>query len=195
MLDSFKKPDVKAPRYRATCLNMMNRVLFKKFIDKYPEYKGRDYEEFKQNINTFNEALWKTALEYRDGVELPESLGNLFIGTCWKKKSRNINFGKSAEYGKLLTNQNYETDGKICKIFYTNYNNKYRFTNRVMWMFKGARDFKRTLAKWYPENWKMYMHIDPNLKVNKLYKKKLQRDYMKDQTKKMLDYYNEFDMD
>jgi hypothetical protein len=195
MLDDFKKPDVKAPRHRPTGLNILNKELYDKFIEKYPEHKEHGYEQFKKIIYTFNEALWKEAVENRDGVELPESLGNLFIGTCWRTKRKNINFGRSAEYEKTLTNQNHETDGKVCKIFYTNYNNKYRFVNRVMWTFQGCRDFKRTLAKHYPENWKKYIHIDPNLRINKLYKKKIQRDYMQAQAKRMEKFYNEFDMD
>ena len=195
MLEDFKKPDVKAPRHRPKTLNIINGDLFKKFLEKYPEYKEHDYEEFKNILYTFNEALCSTAIEHRDGVELPESLGNIFIGTCWKPKRRNLNFGKSSQYEKALTNHNHDTDGKICKIFYTNYQNKYRFTNRVMWMFQGCRDFKRTLSKEYRENWKRYIHIDPNLKINKLYKKRMQRDYMKHKDKAMLDYYNEFDMD
>lgn len=195
MLEEYKKPDLNAPRYRPNCLNLLNRETFKKFLEKYPEYKDRDYKEFEENISTFNETLWKTVIEHRDGVELPESLGNIFIGTCWKKKRQNIDFNKSAKYGKVITNHNLATDGKLAKIFYTNYNNKYRFTNRVMWMFKGTRDFKRELGAVYPQEWKKYREIDPNLKINKLYKRRLNRDKMVAKDAKMLEYYNEFDMD
>lgn len=195
MLKDYKAPDIKAPRYRPKSLNLLNGETFKKFIEKYPEHKECDYEQFKEIINTFNEKIWKTVLEHRDGVELPESLGNVFIGTCWKKKKQNIDFNKSAKYGKLITNHNHETDGKLAKIFYTNYNNKYRFTNRVMWMFKGCRDFKRELGATYPTEWKKYREIDPNLKINKLYKRRMKRDMMQKREALMMEYYNEFDMD
>ena len=195
MLGEFKKPDLKAPRYRPNSINILNRQLFKKFIEKYPEYKNKDYEEFKRNINSFNEALWMSTIENRNGVELPENLGNIFIATCWKTKRKNIDFGKSTKYGKELSNHNHETDGKNCKIFYTNYENKYRFTNRILWTFQGCRDYKRMVAKTYPQNWKMYIHIDPNSKINKLYKKRMRRQYMQKNERAMLDYYNEFDMD
>ena len=195
MSEQYKGPDVKAPRYRPTSHNLLSRELYSKFLEKYPEHKHHDFEEFKKNISIFNETIWKTALEHRDGVDLPEGLGNIFIGTCWTKKKKNVDFHKSAVHGMIITNQNYETDGKLGKIFYTNYNNKYRFANRVMWMFKGCRDFKRTMGKIYPQEWKKYIHIDPNQKINKLYKKTVLRDMMRKQEKKMLDYYNEFDMD
>lgn len=195
MSKGFKTPDVKAPRYRPKTLVLLGPDLYKKFIEKYPEYKEHEYEEFKRNIATFNETLWKTALEHRDGVDLPEGLGNVFIGTCWKKKKVNIDYVESAKHNMLITNHNHETDGKLGKIFYTNYNNKYRFTNRVMWMFKGCRDFKRTMAKVYPEQWKKYIHVDPNLKINKLYRKAVKRDIARKINTRLLDYYNEFDMD
>jgi hypothetical protein len=195
MSKGFKKPDLNAPRYRPKTVVLLSPDLYKKFIEKYPEHKERTYAEFKRNISTFNEELWKTAIEYRDGVDLPEGLGNIFIGTCWKKKKINIDFAKSNMYNMTITNHNHHTDGKLAKIFYTNYNNKYRFANRIMWMFKGSRDFKRSVAKAYPENWKKYIDVDPNLKINKLYRKQLKRDAAKKVNEKFIDMYNEFDMD
>lgn len=193
-MKAFKKPDIKGPRYRPTVTCILNHDLFKRFLEKYPEYKHHKIETFKEIINTFNEELWKSAIEYRDGIELPESLGNIFIGTCWKAKRKNINMSKSIKYNQTITNQNYETDGKLGKIFYTNYNNKYRFRNRVMWMFTGHRNFKRSVAEVYPVEWKKYIAVDPNLRINKLYKRKMAADYMQMQTKRMLEYYDEFDM-
>lgn len=195
MLEDFKKPDVKAPRYRAQTTSLMSLKLYKKFLDKFPEHKHHSFEQFKRNIDMFNEAIWKMAIEHRDGIELPESLGNIFIGTCWKTKRRNINFGKSCKYGKAVTNHNYETDGKIGKIFYTNYQNKYRFPNRVFWMFRGIREFKRMVAQVYPTQWKRYIHVDPDLMINKLYKKRKAREYMQKQTAALSEFYNEFEID
>jgi hypothetical protein len=195
MLEDFKKPDLKAPRYRSTNLNLMNRDTFKRFVEKYPEYQGYDYDYFKKIVNTFNEELWNTAIEHRDGIELPENLGNVFIGTCWKPKRKNIACGKSQKYGKTLTHQNHETDGRLAKIFYTNYKNKYRFTNRVMWMFTGCRDFKRKVAEVYPNDWKKYIQVDPNSRINNLYRRRLMRDKMERRSERMMEYYNEFDMD
>ena len=194
MLKPFKAPDVKAPRYRPTTFNVLSLELFDKFLEKYPEYKNYDYEDFKKNIVTFNTALWNETIEYRDGVELPESLGNLFIGTCWTSKRKNINIKKSIDLGVTITNKNYETDGKLGKIFYTNYKEKYRFSNRVMWMFIGNRDFKRTVAKTYPKEWKKYIHVDPNQKIAKLYMKHKKMDYMQMKTVSELEFYNEFEL-
>ena len=85
----------------------------------------------------------------RDGVELPDSLGYLFIGTCPPAKGVNTDYSLSKEYGKVLQNKNWETDGNIGKIFYTNYSTKYRFKNRELWQFTAVRNFKRSVAKKY----------------------------------------------
>jgi hypothetical protein len=40
--------------------------------------------------------------------------------------------------------------------------------NREFWSFVACREFKRAVAKAYPENWNMYVVVDPTkqLKVN-----------------------------
>ena len=91
--------------------------------------------------------IWKEVIENRDGVELPDSLGYIFIGTCPAAKSVNIDYALSKKYGKVLQNKNWETDGKIAKIFYTNYSTKYRFKNRELWQFTAVRQFKKAVAK------------------------------------------------
>ena len=81
-----------------------------------------------------------------------------------------MDYALSKKYGKVLRNQNWETDGHLGKIFYTNYSTKYRFRNREMWRFQAHRDFKRTVAKEYPKNWSMYMKMNSNSKVSHIYK-------------------------
>ena len=117
-----------------------------------------------------NEKIWKEVIENRDGVELPYSLGYLFIGTCPAAKSVNTDYALSKKYGKVLQNKNWETDGKIAKIFYTNYTTKYRFRNRELWGFVACRDFKRSVAREYPKNWNKYPVMKNKYRVAFLYK-------------------------
>ena len=56
-------------------------------------------------------------IDKRDGVQLPETIGWLFIGTCEQSKKKNIDFAKSVKYGMIVSNKNWETDGKLAKIF------------------------------------------------------------------------------
>ena len=88
---------------------------------------------------------------------------------------------------QVLQNKNWETDGNLGKIFYTNYSTKYRFKNRELWGFLACRDFKRSVAKSYPINWTKYLVMKNKYKVAHLY------DENPEETKKTLKNYNEFE--
>ena len=172
MISNFKQPDLNAPRYREKVLSILNAETLQEFKDKYPAYKNIDNEKLKKIIRLFNEKIWKEVIENRNGVELPDSLGYLFIGTCPASKSVNTNYALSKQYGKVLQNKNWETDGKVAKIFYTNYSTKYRFRNRELWQFKAVRQFKRAVAKTYPEQWPKYIVMESKKRVAHMYKNK-----------------------
>ena len=165
MINNFKKPNLKGPRYRAKRLGLLNAKTIKEFKEKNPLY---------------------SVIDNRDGVELPDSLGYLFIGTCPSSKF-NTNYSLSNQYGKVLQNKNWDTDGNLGKIFYTNYSTKYRFKNRELWGFIACRDFKRSVAKSYPINWTKYLVMKNKYKVAHLY------DENPEDTKKTLENYNEFE--
>ena len=171
MISNFKAPNLNAPRYREKVLGLLNSELIKEFKDKYPMYENIDDTKLKNIIRLYNTKLWEEVINSREGVELPDSLGYLFIGTCPAAKSVNTNYSLSKEYGKVLQNRNLQTDGKIAKIFYTNYSTKYRFKNRELWQFKAVRQFKRTVAKTYPKQWSKYIVMESKQRVADMYKK------------------------
>tara|TARA_R100001463_G_scaffold14539_3_gene38184 strand:- start:6418 stop:6936 length:519 start_codon:yes stop_codon:yes gene_type:complete len=172
MISNFKQPNLNAPRYREKVLSILNAETLKEFKDKYPIYKKINNNKLKKIIRLFNEKIWKEVIENRNGVELPDSLGYLFIGTCPAAKSVNTNYALSKQYGKVLQNKNWETDGKVAKIFYTNYSTKYRFRNRELWQFKAIRQFKRSVAKNYPKKWTKYIVMGNKKRVAEMYKNK-----------------------
>ena len=171
MINNFKIPNLNAPRYREKVFGVLNAETIKEFKDKYPAYEQINNEKLKNIIKVYNKKLWEAVIENRDGVELPDSLGYLFIGTCPAAKSVNTNYALSRQYGKVLQNKNWETDGKIAKIFYTNLSTKYRFRNRELWQFKAVRQFKRSVAKTYPEKWSKYIIMESKKRVADMYKK------------------------
>ena len=171
MISNFKKPNLNAPRYRNKVLSILNAETLKEFKDKYPAYKNIDNQKLKNVIKFFNEKIWQEVIENRDGVELPDSLGYIFIGTCPAAKSVNTDYALSRKYGKVLQNKNWETDGKVAKIFYTNYSTKYRFKNRELWQFTAVRQFKRAVAKSYPKKWTKYIRMENKKRVADMYKK------------------------
>ncbi|MBE17974.1 MAG: hypothetical protein CMH79_04345 [Nitrospinae bacterium] len=185
---------MKAPRYREKRIGFLNLKNLKEFKEKYPLYANIDNKKLKKIITLYNEKLWNGVIENRDGVELPDSLGYLFIGTCPASKGVNTNYSLSREYGKVLQNRNWETDGNIGKIFYTNYSTKYRFKNRELWKFTATRNFKRSVAKTYPEQWTKYIVMKNKVRVTDLYRKEMAE--LKEAKEKIsaLEHYNEFEI-
>jgi hypothetical protein len=191
----YKKPDLNAPRFRPKKLNLTNIEFYDRFINENPKYSGVDLDQFKNIIKTFNGMIWNTVINERDGVQLPEQLGYLFIGTCPKKKGENTDYNKSQYYGVKIQNQNWESDQYTAKIFYTNFETKYRFKNHDLWGFKGVRDFTRAVAKTYPKEWKKYVQVDNLLKISRLFRIEKEKHTQKDQTNELLKNYDEFNLD
>jgi len=192
----FRKPDLNAPRYRPKVLNVLNKDLWKAFKEKYPKYKHITYTVFKKIISEGNRVIWENVIELRDGVELPESLGYVFIGSCTlKKKDReNVDYGKSIKYGTKVTNKNWDSDGKLAKIFYTNYAVKYKVQDRQIWNFVPCRTFKRSVAKAYPENWTKYVQVENNIRISKMYTALTLNQLAQRNTERDIQNYNEFDI-
>ena len=195
MAIKYNKPDLNAPRYRPKKLNLTNQDVYQKFVDENPRFASLTVTQFKDVIKSFNGKIWNKVIESRDGVELPEQLGYLCIGSCPRKQNDNPDRVKSILYGMKVQNQNWESDQYVAKIFYTNFETKYRFKHHEMWGFTGVRDFKRTVAKTYPQEWKKYVQVDNLVKVSLLFRKQKFKDFKKQETTELLKEYDEFDLD
>lgn len=196
MIKEFKKPDLKAPRCRQQIHTVLNNKFIEEFTTKHPKYKDLKMSDIRKILNTFHGKLWDHALHNRDGVELPDSLGFVFIGTCFSPKKYNTDFGGSIKNEVTIRHRNFESDNFLAKIFYTNYANKYKFKNRELWVFDAIRDFKRTVSKTYPENWKMYIQVENGIHITNYLKKTRKNNWIKNQKDTFVidDLYNEFDL-
>jgi hypothetical protein len=195
-METFQSPDIKAPRFRLTSKSYLNRETFDAFFKKHPEYSSYNMEDVKKIINTFNEMIYKGIIEERDGIELPENLGNVFIGSCKAPKKQNTDFYKSKVYGTRVINRNLASDGYLAKIFYTNYQNRYKFRNAGLWKLKGCRDFTRLVSSTYKEDWPKYIVIEEYVKISSMLKKHKIKSYAKMKSQEPIpDNYNEFDLD
>lgn len=195
MAKEYKKPDLNAPRFRPKKLNFTNVEFYNKFLEENPKYTNLSLDDFKNIIKSFNGLIWEKVIQERDGIQLPEQLGYLFIGSCPKKKGENTDYSKSKQYGVKLQNQNWESDQFTAKIFYTNFETKYRFKNHDLWGFRGLRDFKRSVAKTYPKEWKKYIQVDNLLKISRLFRIEKEKHSQKDITDELLKTYDEFNLD
>lgn len=190
----FKKPDLTAPRFRPVVYNVLSKEFFNNFKKKYPKYKDLENKDLKNIIKVFNNQMYNTVIDVRDGIQLPEQIGWLFIGTCQSPKKENIDFAKSNKYGVAVSNKNWETDGKLAKIFFTSYALKHKMKNREFWKFVACREFKRSVAKTYPENWNMYAVAEPSKKFKLDYQNIAYKNFIEAKTEKELKTYNEFDL-
>ena len=190
----YNKPDLNAPRYRPKKLNLLNSDFCDRLRKDHPKLANLSDRQIKDVISGFNGKIWQTVIDERDGVELPEQLGYIFVGTCPRKKS-NVDFNTSAKYGEIIQNRNWESDDYLAKIFYTNFETKYKFRHNDMWGFTGLRNFKRTVGQTYPINWKRYIIVDNLTRISRLFRKEKEKHDKILETKTLLEDYDEFNLE
>ena len=194
MKKPYRKPDLNAPRFRPKRVNILNKALYTAFIKKHPEYSDVDLITFKSIIRTFNEKLYEGIIQNRDGVELPEGLGYVFLGTCPAAKKQNIDRAKSIEYGIIANHQNWDSDNNLLKIFYTNQKSKYPLQNKQVWAFKAVKQFRKAASDAYKENWPKYIVVDPTQKISALFAQVRKKDFISKIAKDIPAGYDEFKM-
>lgn len=192
---NFRKPDLNAPRYRAKYLDVLNAEFYDEFRKEHPKYNNLSDKEIKDIIRQVNGKIWEMVIEDRNGVELPEQLGYIFIGSCPAPKKDNPNYYMSKELKKVIQHRNWESDQYLAKIFYTNFGAKYRFKFSNLWGFSPVRQFSRTVSKEYPENYTKYLVVDNYRNINTIFRKQRFRMDMEDIERELEKTYNEFDLE
>lgn len=166
----FRKPDVKAPRFRWGHTQIINKKLFEKFKEKYPNHSNINYKTFISVIKKDNEKILDLALENRDGVELREFLGNIIIVSCQSTKKSPINYKESRITGKIIIHKNWDSDNRMVKIMYTNCVKKFGFENKNLWGFKAVREFKKRVSEMFKLDYTKYLQIDNRSKLSDIIK-------------------------
>jgi hypothetical protein len=160
----FKKPDLNAPRFKKKRESILKDDFYKELKLKYSKCKDLTKEDIRTIIEAFNNEIVNTIIEDPNGFELPEGLGYIFIATTKVKKKKVVDYKNSHAYGVLVTHKNWETDGYVGKIVYTNYKAKYRFRNAPIWGFTASRTFSRKMSKAFKEKWNTYRTLIPGIK-------------------------------
>ena len=189
----FNAPNIKGPRFRKEHKTLMNGELLAKFLKIHPQHAGLALKDFEKIVRTGSKKMWKTTIEERDGISLPIG-GTIFIGTTTIKVKNNYNIQASIAANTPVKHRNYDTDGHVAKIYYSPYLSKISGRDRSIWSFKGHRDYKRTIAKEYPKNWKKYIVAADIYNLLKTYKRHKTRQYMQKANTKITEVYNEFDL-
>lgn len=162
---TFAKPNLNAPRERNERFMVLNKSVFEKYKKKYPDSK-LSYAQFKNIVEIGNQIIVYNVINNRDGVDLPEMLGHLFIGACPKKKEQQYDYVTARENNMPINHKNFDSNQYLCKIFYSNYETKYQFRLRKYWYFSACRSFKRAVSKAFTEDWNRYIKISPFKKIS-----------------------------
>ncbi|MCK5762493.1 MAG: hypothetical protein KAH05_00075 [Clostridiales bacterium] len=189
-----KRANLKAPRFRKEVEDTGSTDNLKVISEKAVLSRKYSISEIKTVIKTFNTLVWENVIKHRDGVSLPESLGDIFVGTCPPKKlSKNVDYKSTLESDTVVQHRNYESDSYLAKIFYTTYNLKRKYKNGDVWGFKASRNFSRSVSKAYPVMWKMYYQIDPRRKVSEMFRSMMFETKIKQFRDNLILDYNEFE--
>jgi len=192
---AFKVPDIKAPRFFTRSKAVVNKDFIEKFKRRYPEYRNIKLAMFSKIMVTFHNEVVQGVIDNRDGIELPEGLGFVFIGSCQRAKRENIDFRASTLAGRKIFHQNWESDNRLMKILYSNSEVRYRLTNKQVWAFRLGKTNRKLISDAYKVRWTKY-HIIPNMKgIKNMFKQGLRKTAFKEVATVLPADYNEFKMD
>ena len=192
MKDAVKR-NLNGPRFRAPRLDTLSEEWLTEIVNS-KDCLVKDKLIVKNIIKRTNKEIGNTIIDFRDGIELPEQLGYMFLGTCQPKVRKNVDFKTTDHYLKVIQHRNWESDNYLAKIFYSNYETKYKFKFNELWGFKGCRNFTKEVGRKYPENWKKYIQVDHTLKIASLYRSAMYQDERKELDQYRLENYNPLEL-
>lgn len=171
-----EKDFIRGPRLRkdkGQIIKAVNKDFYKFYKEKHKESCVKDNRKIREVLKSFHKNSQLITTENRDGFKLT-SLANMFVISCEPTKSiltdknRLINYKLSGELDKKIKFTNMETDGKMCKIFFSFRIKESKFLYKNAWGFRACRDFKKLVSKAFSKNHTKYMDIT-SLRRNKKY--------------------------
>jgi hypothetical protein len=187
--------DKKAPRFRKTRMDLISMELAEEFLKEFPQYA--DKEELKSKrafgnlIKNFNSAIWGHTIENRDGIDLPERLGVLFVGAKTSVYTP-VDYGETNKYGTEVLMHNYESNGLIGKIFYSRHSRNHGMTIRTIYSFKPCREYSLAVRDAFRNgDCRKYRRVENKKQLQILFEERM-RNRNRQQGYGMLDNYNEF---
>ena len=191
-MKKINKPNLNAPRFRSRRKSVLTKDRLSLFKEKYPEHHATTLKQFKDIVMTFNSLLVEGVIDNRDGVELPDGIGFIFMASCPPTKKENIDYAKSFKYGVKTNHKNWDSDNKLLKIFYTNHTTKYPFTNKQVWSFKAGKQFRKKASNAFKSDWAKYIEVSPMAKISGMFDKYRKKDLSKRAASNIPKDYNEF---
>jgi len=169
MRSTYKKPNVKGPRFRNKVKRALDQDFFVKLTKMYPDLTI-SRQDVRKILNTFHAICIKEIAETRDGIELLEQLGNIIVGKFKTQETWKGNVPKSIQYETKIDYLNWEQNEWICKIFYSNFASKYRFRNAALWAFEPVKSMKKVVSKAFTKDPYKYVFADHYNRINKVFR-------------------------
>jgi hypothetical protein len=134
----------------------------------YPEIKYRDITNI---IDKFNQEIINEAVRNRDGVELPERLGLIFIAACDidVRKIPSLHLGPNIDI--------WETNGKLCKIFYINNLTKYPLPDKRIWKLDFTTTASNIASTAFKDNFYRYINIPNDVRPEQFLTEEIKKSY------------------
>lgn len=193
-----RNPDLHAKRFKKDKHFVLTDILARKFTKAYPQYGVTTRCKLNEVISMFNELMWNHVIENRDGVELPQNMGQILIATCDKSTKKNVNFAENMKKKRVTYHTNLKSDEYIAKILYYCDSRKYKYPNSDIWKFIGVRPFTRSVSHQFSERYHTYIQICKSIPItrylasSKEYKPFNKMDTIKE---KVSAFYDEFKID
>ena len=189
-------PDKKAPRFKQTHLDLIDHEFIKEFLAEHPQYADKPEIQgllpFKNLIKSFNHRLWKHVIDNRDGIDLPERLGVIFIGGKTSVYTP-VDYGESIKHQTEVLMHNFESNGIIGKIFYSRHSRNHGMTVKTMWVYKPCRAFTIGVKDAFKNGLsRRYRRVENKKQLMYLFEERV-RNRNKQEGYGMLENYNEFE--
>ena len=166
--EKVKISDPRGPRCRTPRHVTINREVYDKYLEQNPNSK-LTFTEFKQICLRGNTLYRQAIMKNREGIELPERMGRMFIGAYEKGKDKPYYDWAVLRKKKVAySHKNWESDRYVCKLFYTNFGNQNKYQLRQYWYFNGCRKATEETSKNFRENWNFYVKIPRFQKMSEL---------------------------
>lgn len=146
---------MKKVRKTTNAYNVFNRVDFKRFMRKHPEYSEdlKTEKDFNGIMKKFHERIALEMQQNPNGVIFPETNFILFIANIGKPKNKVRNRYLSAKYDKPIFFSNHLTDGNLMKIIFLNKTVESRVENSTLFSFHASTRFRSSCSKHFIKNW------------------------------------------
>jgi len=163
--------------------------------NKYPRLEKYTKQQISGMIKTFHDLFTDEVVSNRFGAELPERFGVIMVGSCpAPKKSPQFIFKKPDGSIEFRGMTNMDTDTRIAKIFFTNFEGRYSYRHKDLFKFTAASFFKSKVSVAFKKRHNLFLEVPAKINIIQLLKSFKTRERELNKIEKERPNYNEFEV-